>query len=141
MSATRSRGFVAVSKNSTFVAGVIAASTAARSVMSTGVTPMPRRGKSSSSRTRVMTNSSSPTTTWSPLPEVREERRRDAGHPRRRDDRVLGAVERGELLLEGAGRRVRRSASRSTTVGSQAIARSTASSFSAAVSKANVAVA
>ena len=68
MSATRSRGFVAVSKNSTFVAGVIAASTAARSVMSTGVTPMPRRGKSSSSSTRVMTNSSSPTTTWSPCP-------------------------------------------------------------------------
>ena len=63
MSATRSRGFVAVSKNRTFVAGVIAASTAARSVMSTGVTPMPRRGKSSSSSTLVITNSSSPTTT------------------------------------------------------------------------------
>ena len=54
--------------NSAFVAGVMAASTAARSVMSTAVTSIPRRGKSSSSSTPVMTNSSSPTTRWSPAP-------------------------------------------------------------------------
>ena len=54
--------------NRAFVAGVIADSMAARSVMSTAVTSMPRRGKSSSSRTPVMTNSSSPTMRWSPAP-------------------------------------------------------------------------
>ena len=66
MSGIRSRGFVDVSKNRIFVRSVIAASTAARSVMSTGVTSIPRRGRSSSHSTLVITNSSSPTTRWSP---------------------------------------------------------------------------
>ena len=34
--------------------------------MSTGVTPIPRRGRSSSHSTLVIANSSSPSTTWSP---------------------------------------------------------------------------
>ena len=54
--------------NRSFVAGVMAASTAARSVMSTAVTSIPRRGRSSSSSTVVIANSSSPTTMWSPCP-------------------------------------------------------------------------
>ena len=65
-SAIRRRGFVEHSRNSSFVAGVIAASTAARSVVSTDVTAIPRRGRSSSISTRVIANSSSPTTRWSP---------------------------------------------------------------------------
>ena len=65
-SGIRSRGLVEVSMNRSLVRGVIAASTAARSDMSTAVTAMLRRGKSSSQRTRVITNSSSPTTMWSP---------------------------------------------------------------------------
>ena len=67
-SGIRSRGFVDVSMNRSFVAGVIAASTAARSVMSTAVTPIPRRGRSSCHSTFVIANSSSPTTMWSPWP-------------------------------------------------------------------------
>ncbi len=86
--------------------GVIAASIAARSVMSTAVTSMPRRGRSSCHRTTVIANSSSPTTMWSPCVEVREQRGRHGRHPRRRDDRVLGPLERGDLLLERAVRGV-----------------------------------
>ena len=41
-----------------------------------------------------------------PRPEVREQRGRDRGHPRGRHDAVLGAFERGDLLLEGPVRRV-----------------------------------
>ena len=62
----RSRGFVDVSRNTIFVCSVIAASTAARSLMSTGVTEIRRRGRSSSHSTFVIANSSSPSTTWSP---------------------------------------------------------------------------
>ena len=44
----------------------MAASTAARSVVSTAVTAIPRFGRSSSISTVVIANSSSPTTRWSP---------------------------------------------------------------------------
>ena len=80
--------------------GVMAASTAARSVMSTGVTAMPRRGRSSSHRTRVIANSSSPSTTWSPASRCANSVDATAAMPGRRDDAVLGALERRDLLLE-----------------------------------------
>ena len=74
--------------------------------MSTGVTPIRRRGRSSSQSTRVIANSSSPSDHVVARLEVREQRRRDRRHPRRRDDAVLRAFEGRDLLLERAVGRV-----------------------------------
>ena len=87
---------------------VIAASTAARSVMSTGVTSIPRRGRSSSHSTLVIDEQLVAHHEVVALVEVREQRRRHGRHPRRRDDAVLRALERRDLLLERAVRRVAR---------------------------------
>ena len=141
MSGIRSRGFVDVSKNRIFVRSVIAASTAARSVMSTGVTSIPRRGRSSSHSTLVIdeqlvahhevvalrrgARTASPPRTPCPTPRRRSPRRPRARRPSPRARGSSGCP----------------SASRSTRSGPTRARASTAASLSAAVSNANVAVA
>ena len=76
--------------------------------MSTAVTAIPRRGRSSSISTRRDREQLVAHHEVVARAQVREQRRRHRRHPRRRDDAVLGALERGDLLLERPVRRVAR---------------------------------
>ena len=74
--------------------------------MSTGVTAMSRRGRSSSHSTQATANSSSPRTTWSPASRWANRVAGDRGHARRGHHAVLCPFEAGNLLLEGPVGRV-----------------------------------
>ena len=89
-----------------FVAGRSATRTASRSHVSTRVTSMPLRASTSSSRKRVMMNTSSEATQWSLCTKQAEDGARDGRHARGAGDGGLRALERGDLPFERVRGRV-----------------------------------
>ena len=100
MSATSQTGFDGVSTKRRRVSRRTARFHASRSASSTHVVAMPRRARIWSKSGTTVPNTPRAATMWSPLFSRPSASRRDRRHARRRGDARLGALERGEAVLE-----------------------------------------